>query len=180
MLFLPNDESSKLLAMANSRAVHLEVADDHAVSDEDEPMRRFLAGQPPVDPDNYPTSWRQWEDLVAETTARGVAVQRIRVVTEPLTDYIRFLHAISGRNEQYGEDIRWLPRHTVDPAEYTTDEWWLLDDDILAWTLFDSAGDFVGFAVTRDPVEVVRAIGVRDRLWVKAVRHSDYVPETIG
>ncbi|MGW4090015.1 DUF6879 family protein [Nocardia sp. NPDC004750] len=180
MLFLPNDDPSKLLALANSRAVHLEVADEHAVSDEDEPMRRFLAGLPPVDPDNYPPSWRQWENLVADTTARGVAIQRIRVVTEPLTDYIRFLHAISDRNEHYGEDIRWIPRHTVDPSEYTADEWWLLDDDALAWTLFDAAGDFVGFAVTRDPVEVARAVGVRDRLWAKAIRHSDYAPEKIG
>ncbi|WP_067476697.1 DUF6879 family protein [Nocardia amamiensis] len=180
MLYLPVGTGGKLLSMAQRRAFHLEVQDDHTVSNENEPMRRWRAGLPPLDPDNYPPDWKRWEDITDAATARGVALQRVRVVTEPLTEYIQFLHAVTDRNQAHGEDIRWLPRHNVDPAEVTVDEWWLLDDDALAWTLFDDSGDFRGFAITRDPVEVARAVGVRDQLWAKAIRHSDYVPETVG
>jgi hypothetical protein len=178
MLFLSNDDPSRLLGLTQHRAFHLETADNQDVSDEGEPMRRFLAGLPPVDPDNYPPSWRTWEDLCDTTTARGVALQRVRIVTEPLTDYIRFLHAISDRNQEHGEDIRWIPRHHLDPADYTPDEWWLLDDSTLAWTLFDDSGDFRGFAITRDPIEVNRAVEIRDTLWPRAIPHTQYIPGT--
>ncbi|MGW5454386.1 DUF6879 family protein [Nocardia sp. NPDC003979] len=175
LLFLPRAELASLFEQARYRAFQFEVEDDHVVSDEHEPMRRYQAGLVPLDPDDYPVLWKEWEDLSDATTARGVAMQRVRVVTEPLTDYIRFLHAVTDRNQAHGEDIRWLPRHWCPPEDYTTDEWCLIDDDTLAWTLFD-AEDFVGYGLTHDPVEVARAIAIRDALWAKAVTHTDYVP----
>ncbi|WP_280261259.1 DUF6879 family protein [Nocardia wallacei] len=175
MLYLPVGTANKLLAMAQRRAFHLEVEDEHTVSNENEPMRRWRAGLPPLDPDNYPPDWKRWEDLADVTTARGVALQRVRVITEPMTEYIRFLHAVTDRNQAHGEDIRWMPRHGVDASEITADEWWLLDEAALAWTLFDEQGDFAGFAVTRDSVEVARAVEIRDALWAKAVPHDEYV-----
>ncbi|WP_405137104.1 DUF6879 family protein [Nocardia sp. NBC_01388] len=176
MLYLPVGSGATLLGMAERRAFHLEVEDDHSVSNEDEPMRRWRAGLPPLDPDNYPPDWKRWEDLTDAATARGVALQRVRVVSEPLTEYIRFLHAVTDRNQAHGEEIRWMPRHNLDTAEVTVDEWWLLDDAALAWTLFDQQGDFAGFAVTRDPFDVARAMTVRDTLWARAIPHADYIP----
>ncbi|MCU1643102.1 MAG: hypothetical protein JWN03_3377 [Nocardia sp.] len=176
MLYLPAGSGATLLGMAERRAFHLEVEDDHSVSNEDEPMRRWRAGLPPLDPDNYPPDWKRWEDLTDAATGRGVALQRVRVVSEPLTEYIRFLHAVTDRNQAHGEEIRWMPRQNLDSAEVTADEWWLLDDAALAWTLFDQQGDFAGFAVTRDPFDVTRAMTVRDILWAKAIPHTDYIP----
>ncbi|MFI5500935.1 DUF6879 family protein [Nocardia asteroides] len=175
VLFLPRAELAALFGRARYRAFQFEVEDEHVVSDEHEPMRRYLAGLVPLDPDDYPVLWKEWEDLSDATTARGVAMQRVRVVTEPLTDYIRFLHAVTDRNQAHGEEIRWLPRHRLRPDDYTTDEWCLIDDDTLAWTLFDDE-DFVGYGLTRDPIEVGRAVAVRDALWEKAVPHTDYLP----
>ncbi|WP_194838556.1 DUF6879 family protein [Nocardia sp. XZ_19_369] len=179
MLYLPPGTTPVLLEMATQRAFHLEVEDDHAVANEDEPMRRWRAGLPPLAPDNYPPDWKRWADLCVATTARGIAMQRVRVVTEPHTDYIRFLHAVTGgHNVAHGEDVRWLPRHHTDPTELTADEWWLLDDNVLAWTLFDPQGDFAGFAVTHDQVEVARAVTIRDTLWSKAIQHDEYTSES--
>ncbi|MFD0364872.1 DUF6879 family protein [Nocardia sp. GCM10030253] len=78
MLYLPVGTAGKLLGMAQRRAFHLEVEDDHALSNEDEPMRRWRAGLPPLDPQNYPPDWKRWEDLTDAATARGVALQRVR------------------------------------------------------------------------------------------------------
>ena len=177
MLFLPRSNLASLFNQAKYRAFQFEVEDDHVVSDEHEPMRRYQAGLVPLDPDDYPLLWKEWEDLSDATTARGVAMQRIRGVTEPLTDYIRFLHAVTDRNQAHGEDIRWLPRHRLRPEDYTAHEWCQIDDDTLAWTLFDEE-DFVGYGLTHDTGEVARAIAVRDALWAKAVRHNDYSPGT--
>ncbi|MGX1778576.1 DUF6879 family protein [Nocardia brasiliensis] len=178
MLYLPPGTTADLLAMASRQAFHIEVEDDHTLSNEDEPIRRWRAGLVPLDPDGYPPDWRRWADLCTATTARGVTMQRLRVVTEPHTEYIQFLHAVTaGHNIAHGEDVRWLPRHRTDTSELTADEWWLLDDSILAWTLFDRSGDFSGLAVTRDPIEVGRAVLIRNALWPRAIRHDEY---TVG
>ena len=54
---------------------------------------------------------RPWLDLIREVTGRGVPVRRARVVSEPVTDYIRFEHATTDSNVAAGEQVRWLPRH---------------------------------------------------------------------
>ncbi|GAB2563393.1 DUF6879 family protein [Nocardia heshunensis] len=177
MLHLTASETNDLIRHARHDAFHLEVSDDHSsVSDESEPMRRVLAGLPPFDDGDYPPTWSAWEDLISELTGHGVTMRRVRVVTEPFTDYVRFLHALTGRNQRYGEEIRWLPRHTVDETEYTADEWWLIDDVTVAFTLFGSNGDFSGVAVTIDPVIVARCREVRDKLWGMAIPHDEYAP----
>ncbi|MEV0297172.1 DUF6879 family protein [Nocardia sp. NPDC050710] len=175
MLYLTIDETNDLIREARGDAFHLEVSDDHSqVSDEAEPMRRVLAGLPPFEDDSYPSTWRAWEDLVSEVTGRGTNMRRVRVVSEPLTDYVRFLHGLTDRNQKYGEDIRWLPRHLAGPSDYTTDEWWLIDGEKVAFTIFGTDGDFVGAAVTIDPVIVARCVAVRDALWDRAIPHRDY------
>ncbi|MFC1414321.1 DUF6879 family protein [Streptacidiphilus sp. N1-12] len=41
--------------------------------------------------------WRRsWVELIGETTGRGVVVQRARIVSEPVSEYIRYEHAGSG------------------------------------------------------------------------------------
>ncbi|WP_327110756.1 hypothetical protein OHB12_23615 [Nocardia sp. NBC_01730] len=177
MLYLTIDETNTLIREARTDAFHLEVSDDHsAVADETEPMRRVLAGLPPFEAGAYPDSWREWDELVSELTNRGVTMRRVRVVSEPLTDYLRFLHGLTDRNARLGEDIRWLPRHLVDQADYTTDEWWLIDNAEVAFTIFGTDGDFVGAALTEDPTIVDRCVRVRDALWSKATPHAVYSP----
>ena len=39
--------------------------------------------------------YREWFDLITQTTGRGVAVRRARIVSEPVTDYIRFEHDVT-------------------------------------------------------------------------------------
>ncbi|WP_216916948.1 DUF6879 family protein [Nocardia noduli] len=181
MLHLSIEETNELLRGARRDAFHLEVSDDHSeVADESEPMRRVLAGLPPFEPDAYPPSWQEWDELVTEVTGRGVTFRRVRIVTEPHTDYVRFLHSMTDRNIGLGEDIRWLGRHQVAPEAYTSDEWWLIDDREVAFTLFTGAGDFTGTALTGDPAIVEHCVRIRDGLWDKAIPHRRYRPGGSG
>ncbi len=55
--------------------------------------------------------WASWSDLIRATVARGVSVRRIRLVSEPVTDYIRFEYDVTAaHNLAAGEQVRWLPR----------------------------------------------------------------------
>jgi hypothetical protein len=47
--------------------------------------------------------------LVQEVVARGVVMRRAGIVSEPVTDHIRYEHAITPLNLRAGEDVRWLP-----------------------------------------------------------------------
>jgi hypothetical protein len=45
------------------------------------------------------------------TVAGGVRMRRVRSISEPLADFIRFEYDITiGRNVAAGEQVRWLPR----------------------------------------------------------------------
>lgn len=171
MLYLHDDEFNQLFRDVRERAFHLETQDAYNTPEEAEPLRRWLAGEP----DGGAEWYSEWDDLMTQTTQRGVAVQRVRIVTVPNSDYTRWLCATSDSNIAAGEDIRWLPRHLVSTDEYTVDDWWLWDDDILGFTVFEPSGRFAGAAVTTDTVLVERCRTVRDRLWPKAIPHAEYI-----
>ncbi|MBL1079560.1 hypothetical protein JK358_34660 [Nocardia sp. 2] len=170
MQLLTVEEQERLFRECRSRAFHLEVQDDYAVEDEAEALARFLrTGEFEYDP-----AWRHWDDLMREVTDSGRQVQRVRVVTEPHTDYTRFLLATTGTNLDSGEDIRWLPRHLINADNLTADDWWLFDDDVVAFTAFRVDGTLGGFAVTRDPRISEYCRSVRDEVWVLATPHVEY------
>ncbi|MQY24598.1 hypothetical protein NRB56_01460 [Nocardia sp. RB56] len=147
-------------------AFHLEVRDEYHVPAEDERLQRFLRGVP------TPTPWLPWHDLVRETVERGVAMQRLRVVTVPHSDYQRWLLSVAGRGIEAGEDIRYLPRHLA--GEVPPDDWWLMDDRVV-FNLVDAAGAPAGLAVSEDPHIVGYCRTVRTRLWGLATPYAEYL-----
>ena len=152
------------------RAFHLEVQDSYHTPDEAGPFAAFLAGEP----DDL--AWhRPWLDLVQDVTGSGRAVSRVRVVTEPHVDYTRWGLSIAPHNIAAGEDIRWLPRDHDDAVDLPADDFWLLDDDRVMFTVFEPTGSFAGGALTTDERIVAHCRSVRDRLWSAAVPHDEYV-----
>ncbi|MFF0489989.1 DUF6879 family protein [Nocardia sp. NPDC003482] len=159
-----------LLRGARKSAFHLEVKDIYAVPEESEPLRRFLAGEPD---DEYDLD--EWTDVIRSLTAQGLAMSRIRVVTVPHTDYQRWLLSVTGPSVAAGEDIRYIDRSTVDPSAVPKDDYWLFDDETVAFNLVDSEGVPVGPAVTTDPGIVGYCRTARERLWPAAIRYSEYI-----
>lgn len=152
------------------RAFHLETLDAYSTPDEDEPLQRFLDGEP----DDF--AWLEWwEDLIREVTSSGKNVQRARLCTVPHVDYTRFGLMVAPRNIEAGEDIRWLPRHLIAPDEVSTDDFWMFDDDLVAFSIFTPDGSGAGAATTIDPVITAHCRAVRDRVWKLATPHADYV-----
>ncbi|MCX4097599.1 hypothetical protein LBW94_035140 [Nocardia sp. alder85J] len=138
---------------------------------ESEPLRRFLAGEPRLsEPDEY---WEAWAEVVKDATARGVAVRRVRVVTEPMSDYQRWLLTETGDNIEAGEDVRYLARHLV--RDVPADDAWVVDGTTIGFNLVDSAGKPAGAAVTTDPGIVSYYRDAVERLWSLATPFPDYV-----
>ncbi|MGW7386740.1 DUF6879 family protein [Streptomyces sp. NPDC054794] len=90
---------------------------------------RFVAWQSGVreDPADSDPGRRPWLRLVAELTGRGVEVRRARIVSEPVSDYIRFEHHLTVPNVAAGEQVRWLPRRRASRLALPGNDFWLFD-----------------------------------------------------
>ena len=94
-----------LFRAASTSAWHMELRDSYTPADPD--WLDWQAGKR-FDPAER---WSDWSDLVRATVARGVGVRRVRIVSEPVTDYIRFEYDVTAaHNIAAGEQVRWLPR----------------------------------------------------------------------
>ncbi|WP_312884751.1 DUF6879 family protein [Nocardia barduliensis] len=170
MLYLQHEPPDwvALFRACEAEAFHLEVRDAYAVPAESDRFRRFLAGEPAL-PDQHKS---RWNDLVEETTRRGVTVSRVRVVTVPHTDYHRWLLSVTDTNTAAGEDIRYVPRHLA--GEVPPDDWWLIDNERVVYNLVNESGKPSGLAVTTDPRIVGYCRSVKQRLWDLSTPYAEY------
>jgi len=162
-------EDFKALALAAERAFHLEQRDAYNVESEDEPFGRWLRG----DPDDY--AWHaEWAGFVRQATAAGVRFQRVRLASEPHTDYIRWGLDVSPLNIKAGEDIRYLPRRLATGIDLPAEDFWLLDDDVLVLSVFSADGRTGGFALPSSPQLLRQCIDARDQTWKRAIPYAEY------
>lgn len=166
------EELRPVFATAERSAFHLETRDDYAAESESDSLAAFRADET-TDPGG---EWFSgWTNHVAATVARGVAVRRVRIVTEPHNLYTRYLLALSRHNVAAGEEIRYLPRHDADPADASTEDFWLFDERAVAFSLFDARGVWAGAALTDEPVIVAHAVAIRDRVWSVSTPFGEYL-----
>ncbi|ATL65047.1 DUF6879 family protein [Nocardia terpenica] len=169
MLRLTFDDLAKAFRTHRS-AFHLETRDDYlGVPGESEEMHRFYDGHPPD-----PAFGEVWQALMREVTGEGCQVRRVRVISEPWGEYTRFSLGTTYANMEAGEDIRWLPRHDA-PPDLPADDWWLFDDQLAAFTVFDHDGTAEpGWVATTDPVITKHYAARREELWSRAISHYEY------
>ncbi|MEU2211663.1 DUF6879 family protein [Streptomyces hygroscopicus] len=162
-----------LLAAARRSAVHLEMRDRYAVGDEAEDFAAFLrTGAANTDPAR--SFWPQWLPLVTEAVARGVVMRRARIVSEPVTDYIRYEHAITVLNLRAGEDVRWLPRRRASDLALPGNDFWLLDGRTVQFNHFTGDGAWAGKEHTEDPDVAALCATAFEAVWQRAVPHEMY------
>jgi Family of unknown function (DUF6879) len=157
----------ELIAATSSSAVHLEMRDYYAP---DGQFAAWKAGTPRPVP-AYPA----WYDLVREHTARGVRFRRARIVSEPVSDYIRFEHeATAGLNVAAGEEVRWLPRRRASDLCLPGNDFWLFDGRLIRFHHFDGDGRVVEDELCEDPAVARMCSAAFEAVWERAVPHADY------
>lgn len=139
----------------------LETLPLYAGSGEDASLAAFLSGRwPPPDAER-----QDWARLVRAATQSGRSMQRVHVVTEPLSDYLRFEIGWSyPQSIAAGEDVRILP--LVDAAQWPADipreDFWLFDFTELFTMIYDSDGRWLGIERVTDPARVMATCRARD------------------
>lgn len=165
----------RLLACTRS-AVHLEMRDGYMESDPS-----FVAWQNGVRGDavdNDP-DFRPWLKLISDIVAKGVEVRRARIVSEPVSDYIRFEHHVTPANVAAGEQVRWLPRRRASTLALPGNDFWIFDNSSMIFNHFTGDGevpDADDQEFTDDPAIVKFCVDSFEAVWALGIDHAEYVP----
>ncbi len=162
-----------LLSLATGTAFHLEQRDSwQRFTDADrDSYDRFLAtGQADA------AFLGDWCSLVREAAGRGVEFRRLRLVSEPVSDYIRWEHALTAATLAAGEHVRWLPRSRCMDLLLVPVDFWILDSRLVRFGLFSGDGDVAGHQVREEPEIARLAADCFDAAWSRGVPHEHYHP----
>ncbi|UGQ14785.1 hypothetical protein LO772_15140 [Yinghuangia sp. ASG 101] len=161
-----------LLHACRSSAMHVEMRDAYAVSHEDEDWAAWLAGE--RDPARNEDRWSPFCAAMSQVTARGVAARRLRVVSTPVTEYVKFEHAGTPANVRAGEQVRWLPRMDARDLLLPPLDFWIFDETRLLLHHFDGDGAWLGHEFSDDPQLIEVYLGAFARLWERGVPHREF------
>ena len=140
---------------------------------EEDLRRAFLRGD--VEPPIAIPFFQDWYDQVQGHTRAGREIVRVRVHSDPPSEYQRYVRWLGTWNERAGEQLLYLTRERADELDLLDDtraDWWLLDagqapQRVIIMT-FDADGRRISNRMVTDPATVKRAAAWRDR----AVRHA--------
>ncbi|MDT0319533.1 DUF6879 family protein [Streptomyces millisiae] len=162
----------ELLDSATRRAAHLELRDHYGVDEERQMVSAWRAnGAVPAYDSEF---WRPWVSLVERTVARGVQVRRARVVSQPVTEYIRFEHAITDVNLRAGEQVRWLSRRQACDLALPGNDFWLIDDKVVRFNIFSGDGAALEPEMSEDASVIKLCADAFDAVWERGVPHTEF------
>lgn len=137
---------------------------------EEEPFRLWRESRPD-------DSWmRPWMETVSRWWREGKTFERVRMLTDPLTDYLRWMLDITHLNVEAGEDIRWIDEESAQRLRLPRYDYYVFDEDRVVIMHFDDHG-VSGAELIDEPSVVHRHLRWRDAVWPEATPHREYMAE---
>jgi len=161
----------RLLRSVTRSAVHLEMRDDYGAS-----SRAFVAWR---EHRSYDRSGPDaaWHALIGGVIQRGATVRRARIISEPVSDYIRFEYEVTpAANIAAGEQVRWLPRQQASDLTLPGNDFWLFDATSVLFNYFGGDGATAGTELRDEPAVAKLCASAFEAVWDRAVPHQDYRP----
>jgi hypothetical protein len=166
------DDFAGIFDWFRESAFRLETLDHYAMLYEEEAIQRFLAGKP------RDTSYiAGWLERVAAARDAGRRMRRVHVITEPLSDYLRFEITGYRLNVDAGEDVRILPRRASGALTLPDHDFWLFDNQHVVGMDYDGDGAFLGAELVDDSGAAARYCAWRDTALGAAIPYDRYVAE---
>lgn len=173
-LVTSDDFEAQFHRLFRQSVFRLETLQVYRGSGEDAAIAAFYAGHPA--PPHDPTQ-TEWESLIRGHRRAGRLLQRVHVVAEPVSDYMRFeLTWAYAPSVRAGEDIRIIPV-TADswPDDLPRHDFWLFDSTTLFDACYTSDGTWLGVQPVAEPARVVQARRWRDAALHRGQPWADYI-----
>jgi hypothetical protein len=168
-------DRDNLLTTYEHEAVHVEMRDVYATDIEKSRFQTWLRGEP-LDPESEAEWWRPWFELMGNNRRAGKVLRRLRIISEPVTSYIRFEWLDAAKLVESGEDVRWLSRRNTSTLLLPGNDFWMFDRKTVAFTHFSGDGHVLGHEITDDPVVVANCEAAFETAWKIATPHDEYAP----
>lgn len=122
--------------------------------------------------------WGEWPDMVRQAVARGVRWRRVRIISRPMSEYMRWEHAVTDANVSFGEDIRWLWRDQAADLLVPAADCWVFDNRVIRWNFQrgDNSNPHV-YSYSSDPRVARDIVGAFELAWNRATPHAEFKPE---
>jgi len=172
---IPEQQRDGYLSTYRREALHLEMRDVYTTTIERDRFRLWLRGEP-LDPAAEAEWWRPWFALMEANLAAGKTLRRLRIVSEPVSDYIRFEWLDAAKLVEAGEDVRWLPRRRASTLLLPGNDFWLFDDETVIFTHFAGNGEVLDHERTTHPGTVAACKAAFEAAWAIAIPHTEYKP----
>lgn len=169
---LTAEDWTELFSGCAVTAWHLEMRDVYAVTEEADDFAAWKAGRWTVEQDK--TKRHDWLTLMEATRARGIQVLRARIVSTPVSDYIRFEHHGTDLNIKAGEEVRWLPRRQASRIALPGNDFWLFDRSTVVFNHFTGNGAWLGNERSTEAEVLSLCAFAFEDVWDAAIPHADF------
>jgi hypothetical protein len=113
--------------------------------------------------------------MARPVVARGVDFRRARIISEPVSSYVRFEYDVTPHaNLAAGERVRWLSRSRASEVRLPGNDFWLVDE-VALFSLFSGDGARVGTVVGSGDA-LVFCLEAFEAVWRLGTDHNDYQP----
>jgi hypothetical protein len=165
---------AELFAQTQRSVTHLEMRDTYGTGAPG--LQAWLKGMD-VEESAQLGNTADWVSLVSQHTSRGVSFRRARIISEPVTDYIRWEHGVTPAcNLAGGEEVRWLPRPQARDLALPGCDFWQFDDGLVCWVYQSGDGEKAGYDLSETPAEVQLCSAAFEAVWSRAIDHAEYRP----
>lgn len=142
-------------------AFRLETLPEYDVPQEAEMLARFKHGYPVEMPDDHP-----WLLNVRHHCGAARVMQRVRIVSNPPSDYERFELSLYRHSSAAGEQI-----HIIEEYRRFSEDFWLFDNQEAYILRYDRHGKFLAVEVGSDVVAYRR---IRDLALEQSIPFAEY------
>jgi hypothetical protein len=152
-------------------ALHLEMRDTYGTQVERPHWKKWEDGQ------QDDCDWlKSWFDTVKSSVRAGKVVRRARIISEPITEYQRWVLSDSHLFTEAGEQIVWIPRRLVSAVALPGNDFWLFDEETAIFSIFAGNGEVVERQLWTDP-DVVRLCKTAfESAWALGIPDREYKP----
>lgn len=163
---------AELFGRCERSAIHLELRDGYAIGDEAGDFAAWKAGE--QSDEDRANHWHPFLDDVAAAARRGVVFRRLRVVSTPLSEYIRYERAGTPAIIRSGEEVRWLPRPDARDLLLPSNDFWIFDTRVIRWAFFDGDGNVVDRLVEENPNLAEHLTAAFETAWERGIPHDKF------
>lgn len=168
-----SDELKELCRGITKSFVHLETRDAYGTEVEQPHMAKWLRRE------HDDLAWLGWWlEMLRGHREADRTCRRARVVSEPLSDYQRWVLSHAEVFVDAGEDIRYLPRPRLTTIALPgSGDFYVFDDELVLFLHYAGSGTNASFEITEDPQIARTCREAFDIVWEMATPVRDYRPD---